>query len=59
MYITGDRGGNINSFENNKYLDGLQYGDYLFIAGDFSFIFSPNEKNMWETMKLDIIARKK
>lgn len=58
MYITGDRGGQIKPFENDILLNNLDDGDYLFITGDFSFIFSQIENNMWEGMKLDLLARK-
>lgn len=59
MYITGDRGGRIEAFENNRFLNELSEGTYLLITGDFSFIFSRKGENMWEKMKLDIIPNKK
>ena len=58
MYITGDRGGRIEAFENNRFLNELSEGTYLLITGDFSFIFSRKGENMWEKMKLDIIKKK-
>ena len=57
MYITGDRGGRIEAFQENKFLNELPTGSYLFITGDFSFVFSRKGESMWEKMKLDLIKR--